>query len=68
METNEAFYGGRRQKGNRGQAQTGGKAMIVCTVEKRSMAGAGGTRGSISRVSWLAYRSNRCGFTSDLDH
>jgi hypothetical protein len=37
----EAFYGGRKQKGNRGRAQTSGKVLIVCAVEKRSMAGTG---------------------------
>ncbi len=39
VEVDEAFYGGRKQKGNRGRAQTGTKAMIVCAVEKRSTAG-----------------------------
>ena len=35
VEIDEAFYGGRKQKGNRGRAQTGGKAMIVIAVEKK---------------------------------
>jgi transposase-like protein len=39
VEIDEAFYGGRRQKGNRGRAQTSGKVLIVCAVEKRSVAG-----------------------------
>jgi len=36
VEVGEAFYGGRKQKGNRGQAQTSNKALIVCAVEKIS--------------------------------
>lgn len=39
VEIDEAFYGGRKQKGNRGRAQTGGKAMVVCAVEKRLVTG-----------------------------
>jgi len=35
IEIDEAFYGGRKQKGNRGRAQNADKAMIVCAVEKR---------------------------------
>lgn len=35
IEVDETFYGGRKQKGNRGRAQSNGKAMIVCAVEKR---------------------------------
>jgi transposase-like protein len=40
IEVDEAFYGGRKQKGNRGRGQTGDKAMIVCAVEKRPISGA----------------------------
>lgn len=36
----EAFYGGRKQKGNRGRAQNSDKALIVCAVEKRRTVGA----------------------------
>ncbi len=39
VEVDEAFYGGRKQKGNRGRAQVAGKAMIVAAVEKVSTAG-----------------------------
>ena len=39
IEVGEAFYGGRKRKGNRGRGQTG-KAMIVCAVEKRPVIGA----------------------------
>lgn len=39
VEIDEAFYGGRKQKGNRGRAQTADKAMIVCAVEKRRVTG-----------------------------
>lgn len=39
VEVDEAFYGGRKQKGNRGRAQTESKAMLVCAVEKVSTAG-----------------------------
>ena len=39
VEIDEAFYGGRKQKGNRGRAQQVGKALIVCAVQKISMAG-----------------------------
>ncbi len=39
IEVDEAFYGGRKQKGNRGRGQTGDKAMIVCAVEKRPVSG-----------------------------
>ena len=39
IEIDEAFYGGRKQKGNRGRAQTGGKVMVVCAVEKRQVTG-----------------------------
>jgi transposase-like protein len=39
VEVDEAFYGGRKQKGNRGRAQNSDKALIVCAVEKVSTAG-----------------------------
>lgn len=39
VEIDEAFYGGRKQKGNRDRAQTANKAMVVCAVEKVSTAG-----------------------------
>jgi len=52
VEIDEAFYGGRRQKGNRGRAQTGGKAMIVCAVEKRSTAGT--TNKGINKQGFVA--------------
>jgi hypothetical protein len=39
IEIGEAFYGGRKQKGNRGRAQTGVKAMVVCAVEKLPVSG-----------------------------
>jgi transposase-like protein len=39
IEIDEAFFGGRKQKGNRGRAQTGGKVMVVCAVEKRPVTG-----------------------------
>lgn len=39
VEVDEAFYGGRKQKGNRGRAQNADKAMIVAAVEKVSTAG-----------------------------
>jgi transposase-like protein len=39
IEVDEAFYGGRKQKGNRGRAQNADKAMIVCAVEKRPVSG-----------------------------
>jgi transposase-like protein len=39
VEVDEAFYGGRKQKGNRGRAQSSDKALIVCAVEKVSTAG-----------------------------
>jgi hypothetical protein len=35
IEIDEVFFGGRKQKGNRGRTQTGGKIMVVCAVEKR---------------------------------
>jgi transposase-like protein len=37
VEIDEAFYGGRKQKGNRGRAQTSGKVLVVCAVEKRKV-------------------------------
>lgn len=39
IEVDEAFYGGRKQKGNRGRGQAVGKAMVVCAVEKRPVTG-----------------------------
>ena len=39
VEVDEAFYGGRKQKGNRGRAQNADKAMIVAAVEKVSTVG-----------------------------
>jgi transposase-like protein len=39
VEIDEAFYGGRKQKGNRGRAQNADKAMIVCAVEKEPVTG-----------------------------
>jgi transposase-like protein len=34
IEVDETFYGGRRQKGNRGRHHGGGKALVVAAVEK----------------------------------
>ena len=34
IEIDETFYGGRRQKGNRGRHHGGGKALVVAAVEK----------------------------------
>jgi transposase-like protein len=53
IEVDEAFYGGRRQKGNRGRAQTVGKAMVVCAVEKRPVTGRDQYRG-INRQGYIA--------------
>jgi transposase-like protein len=39
VEIDEAFYGGRKQKGNRGRGQNADKAMIVCAVEKEPVTG-----------------------------
>lgn len=39
VEIDEAFYGGRKQKGNRGRAQNADKAMMVCAVEKVAVTG-----------------------------
>ena len=39
VEVDEAFYGGRKQQGTRGQAPADGKALVVCAVEKISTAG-----------------------------
>jgi transposase-like protein len=41
VELGEAFYGGGKQQGDRGRAQTEGKATMVCAVEKLSTAGTG---------------------------
>jgi len=51
VEVDEAFYGGRKQKGNRGRAQVAGKAMIVCAVEKRP---ATGTNKGIDQQGYIA--------------
>jgi hypothetical protein len=53
IEVDEAFYGGRRQKGNRGRAQTAGKAMVVCAVEKRPVSGKSKYKG-INRQGYIA--------------
>jgi transposase-like protein len=39
IEIDEAFNGGRKQKGNRDRAQTDGKVIVVCAVEKRPVTG-----------------------------
>ena len=39
VELDEAFYGGRKQTGNRGRRQSSDMALIVCAVEKVSTAG-----------------------------
>lgn len=39
VEIDDAFYGGRKQESNHGPVLTGGKAMVVCAVEKISTAG-----------------------------
>jgi hypothetical protein len=57
-EVDEAFYGGRKQKGNRGRGQTGGKAMIVCAVEKRPVDGRKRYRASPSRATLLVARGS----------
>jgi transposase-like protein len=36
VEIDEAFYGGRKQKGHKGRAHSAAKALIVCAVEKRA--------------------------------
>lgn len=46
VEVDETFYGGHRQKGNRGRAQTSNKAMIVAAVEKRVTAKGRGVKQS----------------------
>ena len=59
IEVDEAFYGGRRQKGNRGRAQTTGKAMVVCAVEKRPVSGKSNVQGHQSagiHRGWCADR------------
>jgi transposase-like protein len=53
IEVDEAFYGAMRQKGNRGRAQTAGKAMVVCAVEKRAVSGKSKYRG-INRQGYIA--------------
>jgi len=53
VEVDEAFYGGRKQKGICGRAQVAGEAMIVCAVEKRPVAGNGANRG-IDQQGYIA--------------
>jgi hypothetical protein len=64
VEIDAAFYGGGRQQGDRGQAQTEGKAMMVCAVEQLSTAGTGkqgidqsGCRAGGARIAVLANAS-----------
>lgn len=46
VEVDETFYGGRRQKGNRGRGMTANKALVVAAVEKRVTAKGKGVRQS----------------------
>jgi transposase-like protein len=39
VEVDAVFYGGRQRQGSQGRAQTAGRAVIVCAVEKVSTAG-----------------------------
>lgn len=50
VEVDETFYGGRRQKGNRGRGMTANKALIVAAVEKREAKSGRGVR----RSGWRA--------------
>ena len=52
VEVGETSHGGTTSKGNRGRAQTDGKAIVVCAVERRSIAGT--KNQGISRHGFIA--------------